>query len=168
MYWLTFVAFSLLLYLPPLNLAGRLWQWAAWQQWHVLLVGWRVPPGTAYLFWLTVVYLGVATLWHLAQRRLPGDSRLGSLALRASRADLGPLGVIAPLAAVATLLLTWPLLPAAQVIYGWHYAISPPVAALAYLYLLAEGLRLAEVNVWADRAFAARRVAWLVEHGHYR
>lgn len=165
MYWLAFVIFSLALYLPPLGLAGPLWHWAARQVWVVPLVHWRWPAWWAYAFWLTVAYLALGTLLHLAHRRLPRGSPLGLVALRLSGAGLGSLGVAGACVAATVALLAWPVLPAMTAMYGWQLAVSPPVALLAGLYLLAEALRMAEDNIWADRAFAAWRLRWLAERG---
>ncbi len=163
MFWLTFVILSLVLYMPPFDLARRLWAWAAVQTWVVPLVGLRWPAWLAYASWLAVIYLALATALHFAHRRLPQGSRLESTALYLSRASLGSLGVWADLAAVLALLLAWPILPGCRNLYGWRLAISTPVAALAGLYVLAEALRLAEDNLWADRAYAAWRRRWLAE-----
>ncbi len=145
MYWLTFVAFSVALYAPPLELARHLWHWAAQQVWVVPLAGWRWPPGVAYAFWLAVAYLTVGTLLHLARRQSPSPPA-GDLALRLSRAGLGGLGVIGAGVAAAIIFLAWPVLPTMAALYGWRLALSPPVVALAGLYLLAEAARMAEPN----------------------
>ncbi len=168
MYWLTFVALSLALYLPPFYLAEQLWRWAEGQYWWLVFLGWHCPPWLGYVSWLAIGYVALGTLAHLAHRRLPEDGGLGQLAREVSRAGLGAAGVIMASGALAILLLAWPILPLLRTAYGWRYAISPPVAALAALFLLAEALRLAETNVWADRTFAARRESWLVEHGYHR
>lgn len=168
MYWLTFLALSLALYLPPFNLAQHLWRWAAVQEWHVLLVGWPAPASRAYAGWLALIYLATGTALHFVHVRLAAESRLGRLAVHLSRAGLGSADALAAVVALAILFLAWPVLPVARAVYGWRYGISVPVAALAALYLLAEALRLVENNILADRAFAARRTEWLIEHGHHR
>ena len=165
MYWLAFVAFSLVLYAPPFELARHLWRWAVQQNWVVPLLAWRWPAGVAYIFWMAVAYLALGTLLHLAHRRVPPTAPLGRLALRLSQAGLGSLGVVAAGVAGATILLAWPLLPIMTALYGWGLAISPPVVVLAWLYLLAEALRMAEDNLWTDHAFVAWRRRWLAEHG---
>jgi len=168
MYWLSFLILSLVLYVPPLNLAQQLWHWAVRQEWRLLLLGGGAPAWWAYSSWLFLIYLGLGTALHLVHRRLPEGSRLARAAVRLSQAGLGGLGALAVLVALIVLLLAWPILPAAQMMYGWRHAVSLPVATLAGLYLLAEALRLAEINLWADRAIAAQRTLWLTEHGHYR
>ena len=70
--------------------------------------------------------------------------------------------------ALAVVVLAWPILRAARMLFGWRHSISLPVAALAGLFLLAEALRIAENNFWADRAFAAQRMRWLSEHGYHQ
>ncbi|HOG47203.1 MAG TPA: hypothetical protein PLJ35_02230 [Anaerolineae bacterium] len=165
MSWLAFVILSLALYAPPFGLAWRLWSWALRQVWIVPLVRWRCPAGLAAGFWLTAAYLALAALLHLAHRRLPSASWPARLAWRLSGAGLGGLGVLGALAAAAVLLLAWPILPLARAVFGWALAISQPTAGLAGLYLLAEALRMAEDNLWADRAFAAWRRRWLAERG---
>lgn len=166
MFWLTFLFLSLALYLPPLDLAQQIYRWATRQIWVVPILMWPLPAWFAYFFWLTVAFLSLGTLLHLLARRLPADNGVRVFAVRVSQADLGGATVVA--AGIATLIipLVWPLLPLARWFYGWTYALSTPVAALAALSLLAEALRMAEGNVWADLAYAARRQAWLVEHGY--
>lgn len=166
MYWLTFVILSLVLYLPPLHLGQRLWRWTLEQEWHMLLTGWPTTAWLAYVTWLTAFYLLLATAGHLVLRRLPPESRFRRAVLCLSQASLGTVGFLAVLAALLVLLLAWPGLPAAHALYGWHLAFSVPVAYLAGLYLLAEALRMAENNIWLDRAFAAQRAQWLIEHGY--
>jgi hypothetical protein len=166
MYWLAFLILSLALYLPPVVPARHLWAWAERQVWVVPVAGWHWPAWLAAAFWLTVAYLALGTLMHLAHRRLPSGTAAGELARRLSRANLGSLDVVAAGVAAAVLLLAWPVLPGLAAIYGWRLAISPPVAILAWLYLLAEALRLAEDNLWADLAAEAWRSRWLAEHGH--
>jgi len=166
MYWLAFLILSLALYLPPLIPARHLWAWAERQVWVVPAVGWHWPAWLASAFWLTVAYLALGTLLHAAHLRLPDGTAGGDLARRLSRASLGSLDVVAASVAAAVVLLAWPVLPGLGAVYGWRLAISPPVAMLAGLYLLAEALRLAEDNLWADRAIAAWRARWLAEHGH--
>lgn len=166
MYWLTFLGLSLLLYLPPLYLAGRLWEWAQLQRWWMLLLGLPAPAWLGYVTWLILIYLGLGTALHLVHRRLQAQSGPGELALRLTRAGLGGVDLAAAGVAAGVLLLAWPLLPLGRVLYGWRLAISTPVAALALLFLLAEALRLAEGHYWADRAHEARRVRWLAEQGH--
>jgi hypothetical protein len=168
MYWSSFLILSLALYLPPLNLAYHLWAWARRQEWWLLLLGWRSPAWPAYVSWLALAYLGLGTALHVLHRRQPGDGRLARAAMRLSRAGLGGLEVLAAAVALVVLLLAWPVLPAARVIYGWDHAISLPVATLAGLYLLAEALRLVENNLWDDQAIEARRTSWLIEHGYFR
>ena len=168
MYWLAFVAFSMALYAPPLDLARQLWWWAAQQVWIVPLVGWRWPPGVAYAFWLAAAYLALGTVLHLGIGRSAASGRLpaaNGLVLRLSRAGLGGLGVVGAGVAVAIVFLAWPALPTMQALYGWGLALSPPVVALAGIYLLAEVARMAEDNLWADRAVAAWRRRWLAERG---
>jgi hypothetical protein len=167
-YWLAFLALTVALYVPPLNVGQHLWIWVQGQQWRFAIPGWGAPAWWAYLSWLFLAYLSLGTALHLAHRRLPQDSPLSRAALRVSQSGLGSLEVVMVLVSVSVLVLAWPLLPAAQLIYGWSYAISLPVAALAALFLLAEGLRLAENHYWADRAFAARRRHWLRDHGYHR
>jgi hypothetical protein len=168
LYWLSFLILTLALYLPPANLARHAWEWAGRQYWVLPGLEWPCPAWCAYTFWLTVAYLTLGTALHLLQRRLPADNRIARLALRITRADLGGLDVLTVVAAVVILLLAWPILPAGWILWGWHYRISAPVAALAALSILAQVLRLAEDNVWADRAFAAFRTTWLIEHGYYK
>ncbi|MDI7276980.1 MAG: hypothetical protein QME94_13460 [Anaerolineae bacterium] len=168
MYWLTFTALALVLYLPPLSLARHLWQWAARMRWRMVLTGWGSPAWLAYLWWLLFIYLALGTLLHLVHFRLPEGSRLSRAALRLSRAGFGGLGVLLFAVALTVILLAWPVLPAARVLYGWRHGISTPAVALAMLYLVADVLRMAENHFWADRAFEARRTHWLIEHGHYR
>ena len=165
MFWLAFVILSLALYLPPVVPARHLWAWAARQEWVVPAIGWRWPAWLAFVFWLTSVYMALGTLLHLAHRRLP-DGAAAKLARRLSQASLGSIDVVAAAMAAAVVLAAWPVAPGLQALYGWRLAISPPVATLAGLYLLAEALRLAEDNLWADRAVAAWRLRWLAEHGH--
>ncbi len=166
MYWLTFTVLSLALYLPPFSLAFHLWDWAARQEWRVLLLEWGSPAWLAYASWLALVYLAVATVAFLVVQRLP-ESALAWTARRISRSDLGTLGVLLGMAAGAILLLAWPVLPAIWIMYGTHYSISVPVATLAGLYLLAEALRAEESNLWDDQAAAAGRISWLSDQGHY-
>ena len=168
MYWLTFLALSVVLYAPPLNLAQHLWVWAQGQRWRFLLYGWGAPPWLAYVWWLALAYLGLGTALHLAHRRLPEDSGLSRAAIHVSRAGLGALEVLMVAVALAVVVLAWPILPAARILFGWRHSISLPVAALAGLFLLAEALRIAENNFWADRAFAAQRMRWLSEHGYHQ
>jgi hypothetical protein len=168
MYWLTFIALTLVLYLPPLYLARQLWRMAARLQWHMVLTGWWSPPSLAYISWLLIAYVTLGTLMHLAHRRMRPDSRLSRAALRLSRAGFNGLGALLFAVAVAVVLLAWPVLPAMRVLHGWRWSISPPAAALAVLYLAAEVLRMAEKHFWEDRAFEAQRTRWLIEHGHYR
>ena len=167
MYWLSFLLLSLALYLPPLDPARRLWAWAERQYWYVPIIYWHWPAWLAYTFWLTVVYLALGTALYLAHRRWAGESHLGRGLLAVSRASLGGLGAVVWAVAALVVLLAWPILPACQVMYGWTAAISPPVAALAALYLLAEAVRMAEEHHWVDRAFAAWRREWLQEQGHH-
>ncbi len=167
MYWLSFLAVAVLFYLPPLNLAQHLWLWAGQYPWRMLLLGRPAPAWLACTSWLFIGYLAAGTALHLAHRRMPQDHGLARLALRLSQAGLGDLEVVAVAVAATLLVLAWPALPVARALYGWRLSISGPVAALAGLYLLAEGLRLVEAAYWADRAFEARRVPWLQEHGHY-
>ncbi len=166
MYWITFLALSVALYLPPAYLARRLWEWFAIRLWAIPFVEWPVPAGFAYLFWLVVGYVSVGTLLHLAQRRLPADSRLGLSIVRISRAELHGLGTTSVAVAGLIILLAWPILPLAWLAYGWNLEFSPPVVALAALLLLAESLRMTEDNIWADRAYAAWRSVWLAEQGY--
>ena len=168
MYWLTFIVLSAIFYLPPLHLGLHAWRWAAAQRWHILLTGWPTPAWLAYFTWLTAIYLALGTAGLLLLRRVPEDSRARRAMLRLSQTGLGLLDAVAALLALAVLLAAWPVLPAAHALYGWRYGLSTPVAALAGLYLLADALRLAENNLWLDRAFAAQRAQWLVEHGYDR
>jgi len=168
MYWLSLLALTLALYTPPLFLARQLWRWTVAGYWDFPLLGRPCPPELAYAIWLAIAYLALGTALHLIGLRLPPDGGLRRLAGQVSQAGLGAPGVLAPALALALVLLAWPLLPLARALWGWRYAISPPVAALAAVYLLAEALRLAENNFWADRAFAAGRAAWLAEHGYHR
>lgn len=168
MYWLSFLLLSLLLYTPPFSLGQQVWQWALRRYWWVPLLGWPLPASFGYLFWLVAAYLALGTALHLAHHRLPADNRLRRLAEQVSRGSLGGVGVIACLVAVLIILLAWPVLPAYRLMYGWPYAISTPVAALAALYLLAEAVRRMENSGLADRAFENWRRLWLTEHGHYR
>ncbi|MCL6430123.1 MAG: hypothetical protein K6V36_04590 [Anaerolineae bacterium] len=168
MYWLTFSAMSLLLYLPPLYAAEHLWRLAARQQWYMMLTGWWSPASLAYISWLLIIYVALGTLMHLAHRRMGPDSRLSLAARQLSRAGFGGLGVLFFAVAVAVVLLAWPVLPAMRVLHGWRWSISTPAAALAVLYLAADVLRMAENHFWEDRAFEAERTRWLIEHGHYR
>ena len=168
MYWLTFLVFTVVLYLPPLDLGQHLWRWAAAQRWYLLLTGWPSPAWLAYGTWLTVIYVALGTAACLLLRRVPEDGRLRRSVLRLSATGLGPVGVGSALIAATVLLAAWPGLPAARALYGWRLGLSTPVATLAGLYLLADALRLAENNLWLDRAFAARRTEWLIEHGYDR
>jgi len=166
-YWLMFLACALLLYLPPLYLARQLWLWAEQQYWWLLLLGWRSPAWLAYIAWLIVLYalaggLALAVAW-----RLPEDSGLVRLARQLSQASLGWPGALVTATAALMLLLAWPILPLLRATHGWQLALSTPTVALAALYLAAEALRLAEHNLWIDRAFEAWRHNWLVEQGYH-
>ena len=167
MYWLSFVMLSLVLYLPPFNLAEKLWRWFTHWRWYIPLFGWPCSPWQAYLFWLSMAYLTLGTLLHFIHRRWPVDSPLGRLVCQVSQARLGGLEVFMAGLAAAVLVLAGYILPIGHILYGWTVTLSAPVAALSVLYLLAEALRLVEVNIWADRAFAGRRGHWLFEQGYY-
>lgn len=168
MYWLSFLAIAVFLYLPPLYLAQHFWGWAGQYSWYMLLSGRPLPASLACTWWLFAGYLALGTALHLAHRRLPQEHGLAQVARRLSQFGLGDWEVALVAAAATVLALAWPILPMARALYGGHLSISSPVAALAGLCLLAEGMRLAEAGYWADRAFEAGRVPWLIEQGHYR
>ena len=166
MFWLTFIAYALVLYLPPFYLAGQLWQEARDLYWWLPLLGWRFPAWLAYISWLVLVYALLGGLALLLALRLPEELEPARTARRLAGAGLGWPGALVTAAAVGVILLAWPILPLARATYGWRLGISTPTVALAVLYLVAEALRLAEHSLWTDRAFEAWRRIWLREQGY--
>jgi hypothetical protein len=166
MYWLVFLFFTVVLYMPPLNLASLAIREFAAAQVVVPLIGWPIsgPTSFALAFATSWLVLGTVLCW-LEVAAWEGGA-FSRWAHRLSEADAGGIRWALVIAGAAALLCRAIFFPWVNSRYGTAWSVSPEATILAVLAVLAEVVRLYENNAGEIHARDSWRITWLRDHGY--